>query len=111
MRTLFCIVLAMLCFSFSPVFSPVSLAQTNTDTVEVPADFKGFFDDFSALAKKYPAAASRFGIFDRKNPSSPGVQGSNPVLRSAFCSGPNQCCTKYVDEGTSRCVECSFCPK
>ena len=108
MRALLCIVMALL--FFSPV--PVSQAQTNTatDTVQVPAQFKGFFDDYSALAKKYPAAASRFGLFDRKNPSSAKAEGSTPLLRSSFCTGPGHCCTKSVDEGSGlRCVECSFC--
>jgi hypothetical protein len=108
-RALLCILLAMLCFSFSPA----SQAQPNTatETVEIPAEFKGFFDDYSALAKKYPAAASRFGVFDRKNPTSARAEDSNPILRSSFCTGSNQCCTKIIDEGTRRCVECSFCPK
>lgn len=105
MRALLCIVMALL------FFSPVSLAQTNSasETVEVPAEFKGFFDDYSALMKKYPAAASRFGVFDRKNPSSAKAEGSSPLVRSSFCTGPGHCCTKVVDEGTRRCVECSLC--
>ena len=107
MRALLCIVMALF------FFSPAALAQTNApaDSVEVPAQFKGFFDDYAALAKKYPAAASRFGVFDRKNPIASMAEGANPIMRSSFCGGPNQCCTKYVDEGSLRCVECSFCPK
>ncbi|MDQ8700737.1 hypothetical protein [Hyphomicrobium sp. LHD-15] len=80
-----------------------TLAQAGSDA-EVPAQYKEFFADFSALSKKYPEAAKRFGLFDREPKSS-------PALRSAFCTGPGQCCLKYVDEGGPflRCVECGTC--
>jgi hypothetical protein len=105
MRVLLCIVMALL--FFSPVVSQAQTAQP--DAIEVPSDLKGFFDDYAALMKKYPAAAARFGVFDRKYPTSVR-NNSTPLLRSSFCTGGSRCCTKWVDEGSgSRCVECSEC--
>lgn len=93
--------------------SPVLLAQEKSPSanVEFPAEYKAFFDEYSALKKKYPTAASRFGMFDRKNPSYPKAPGSAPIIRSSQC-GIDWCCTKWVDEGPGfdRCVQCSFCP-
>jgi hypothetical protein len=100
MRALLVVIAMLFC-------SPAALAQ---DALEIPAEYKAFFDDYSALMKKYPAAAARFGMFDRRNPKEPRAANATPLLRAAFCSGANHCCTKWVDEGTMRCVQCSFCP-
>src|SRR5262245_53396557 len=100
MLPLLCAIIALL------LYSPALQAQEKAPSVavEVPAEYKAFFDDYSALIKEYPAVARRFGLFDRS-------PDSTPIIRSAFCAGPNQCCVKYIDEGSLRCVECSFCPK
>ena len=105
MRALLCIVMALF------LYSPAALAQTDpaSAAIEVPTEFKGFFDDYSALMKKYPAAASRFGMFDQKNPSNPKAAGNTPLIRSSLCSGGGSCCTKWIDEGRPRCVQCSIC--
>lgn len=105
MRVFFCVVIAL------TFCSPVLLAQEPTPSanIEVSAEYKDFFDGFSVLMKKYPAAARRFGMYDRKNPSDPKAPDSTPLIRSAFCTGPGQCCTKYVDVGTVQCLQCSLC--
>jgi hypothetical protein len=96
MRTLFC-VLAALSLSLSP-------ASAQSNNVEIPTEFKQFFEEYSALVRKYPAAAERFGITDRKPLSTPSI-------RSSGC-GVNWCCTESHDSGgTMVCDKCSFCPK
>jgi hypothetical protein len=97
MRNLLCLVLAVL------LHSSAVLAQEAA--LQVPAEYKAFFDDFSALINKYPAAAKRFGMYDRAPQSSPAMRSSG------FCSSPGHCCTKWISEfpGQHRCVECVSC--
>jgi hypothetical protein len=96
---------AMLCLVIALVFQPPVLLAQDSRALQVPAEFKAFFDDYSALMKKYPEAAKRFGMFDR-NPT------STPIIRATIC-GVNWCCSESVDEGagTPRCTKCTFCPK
>jgi hypothetical protein len=98
MRVFLLVLAASLC---AVAFGPLTPAQAADD---VPAEYKAFFTDFSALAKKYPDAAKRFGLFDRQPKSS-------PELRSSFCVGAGKCCTDYVDEGGPFpiCVQCGQC--
>jgi hypothetical protein len=106
MRIFLCVVIALL------FHSPAALAQEKASSgdIQFPAEYKSFFDDLSALMKKYPAAAKRFGMFDKKNPSSPRTPDSLPVIQSALCSATGgTCCTKWINEGNWRCVQCEVC--
>ncbi len=71
--------------------------------VDVPDQYKAFFADFSAIAKKHPEAAKRFGLFDR-DPK------SLPALRSDKCP-TGMCCDRYSDVGSPDCLGCAICPQ
>jgi hypothetical protein len=90
--------------------SPAALAQQATPeaaqqaTVNIPPEYKAFFDEYSALAKKYPEAARRFGIYDSAPTSKQAIRSSG------FCSGGSHCCTRWINEGSRYiCVQCSLC--
>jgi len=84
-----------------------SVAQDASRTTRVPAEHKAFFGEYSALLKKYPSAASRFGMFDQKYFNSPK---SSSLIQSQFCTGPSECCSFWVeDENGTRCQYCSLC--
>ena len=65
--------------------SPAALAQ---DALEIPAEYKAFFDDYSALMKKHPTVAPQFGMFDPRNPSEPRASNATPLPAGGVLLGP-----------------------
>ena len=63
-RLLHLVVLVLLLCSPAVLAQQAAQDSAQQATVNIPQEYKAFFDEFSALAKKYPDAARRFGIFD-----------------------------------------------
>jgi hypothetical protein len=99
----FIVAVALAALMSAPV---VSFAQD-----EIPKEFKGFFDDYTQLIKKYPEVSKRFSLQDRKFTSNAeNLPNKNVVIRSAGC-GHSYCCGHWVDQGGSLfCTACFFCP-
>jgi len=105
MRRLLCLaVFALLLCSPTVWAQQIGQDAAQQATVNIPQEHKAFFDEFSALAKKYPDAARRFGIFDNAPTSKQAIRSSG------FCSGGSHCCTRWINEGARYvCVQCSLC--
>lgn len=93
--------------------APMAFAQEKREPaeVEIPKEFKGFFDGYAQLVKKHPEVSKRFVIEDRKFTSTgASIPYPDVIFRSGGC-GPSYCCGKYIDEGSGpRCIQCFFCP-
>jgi hypothetical protein len=106
MRALLCLVAGLLLGSYA-----WAQEKAQPPSIEIPAEYKAFFDDYAALVKKHPEAASRFGMFDRASEGDQKAQSKLPRIRSFAC--PNDhCCGKWISQGPGNdiCVLCFFCP-
>lgn len=96
---IFATFLTILLLSSSGWVNAKDQVQTKTQEATIPKGYEGLFGEISDVMKKYPGAADRFRIFDRKSNAGETIRsGSFHACCEWACDEPRCACTKQCLE-------------